>query len=473
MPRVQGDIDIALAGDSLICHRLSVHDDPGLLALADLFRSADVAFTNAECLFLDGNEPPAYIGGGGRDGTYMGSPAYCIDELRWLGIKLVSCANNHATDFGESGLLANIKNLDARGMTHAGTGLTLTEASAPAYLETSRGRIALIAAADWGSRGLGDLPYPVPIGVIAGDPGSSYQVGRPGVNLLRFDVVVKVSGQVLDALRVAGRELKWDETKAARRDGGGARDVTLIGTKLVGGEVDTDDAYHFMGTKFVRSETFSFETVPYQDDLERNYKWIREARRQADWVIVSFHDHGASRSRDEVPDHTRIFARGAIEQGADLFVAHGGIRESSVELWRGKPIVYGVRPLLTQNSQVTKVPNDSMERWGLGGHEHTPADYHQMREGIAVGATPGSGVRLESAVVTVRFRGKALKDVRIHPTELGWRSLARSQQGRPGLLPPDHEAAKKILERLQKLCGARGTELKIAAGVGLIEPNAP
>ena len=37
---------------------------------------------------------------------------------------MVACANNHAGDYGEQGVIANIDNLDAHGMTHAGTGRT-------------------------------------------------------------------------------------------------------------------------------------------------------------------------------------------------------------------------------------------------------------------------------------------------------------------------------------------------------------
>ena len=58
-------------------------------------------------------------------GTYVASEPSLIDELKWLGIKMVACANNHAGDYGETGVLKNLEYLDAYGMPHAGTGRTV------------------------------------------------------------------------------------------------------------------------------------------------------------------------------------------------------------------------------------------------------------------------------------------------------------------------------------------------------------
>ncbi len=40
-----------------------------------------------------------------------------IKDLQWFGVDMVSCANNHGYDYGENGVLTNIRNLDAAGMT--------------------------------------------------------------------------------------------------------------------------------------------------------------------------------------------------------------------------------------------------------------------------------------------------------------------------------------------------------------------
>ena len=43
-------------------------------------------------------------------------------------------------------MLTNLKNLRAVDMAHAGTGGNLSEARAPGYLDTPKGRVALISA---------------------------------------------------------------------------------------------------------------------------------------------------------------------------------------------------------------------------------------------------------------------------------------------------------------------------------------
>src|SRR3984893_17570608 len=111
------------------------------LSLVELLRSADIAFGNAECLFHN------YEGGPSPDnvGTYMRADPKLIEDLRWMGFSMVACAQNHAYDYGDTGVLANIQYLEQYGLAHAGSGATLTLAQSPAYVDTPNGRVALIA----------------------------------------------------------------------------------------------------------------------------------------------------------------------------------------------------------------------------------------------------------------------------------------------------------------------------------------
>ena len=58
-----------------------------------------------------------------------------------MGVNLVSCANNHSYDYGEGGVLTNLKHLRHSDLVHAGTGRNLSEARAPAYMDTPNGRV--------------------------------------------------------------------------------------------------------------------------------------------------------------------------------------------------------------------------------------------------------------------------------------------------------------------------------------------
>src|SRR5438270_240575 len=67
------------------------------------------------------------------------------EELKWAGFDLLSVANNHAGDFGVEGMRRTARALRDAGLTFAGTGENLAFARSPAYLDSHKGRVALIA----------------------------------------------------------------------------------------------------------------------------------------------------------------------------------------------------------------------------------------------------------------------------------------------------------------------------------------
>src|SRR5690606_8348276 len=54
---------------------------------------------------------------------------------------------------------------------------------------------------------------------------------------------------------------------------------------------DPEGTLTFLDRRFVVGEKPTVVTTPHQGDLEGNLRSIREARRQADWVLVSIHSH--------------------------------------------------------------------------------------------------------------------------------------------------------------------------------------
>ncbi len=65
----------------------------------------------------------------------------------WMGFNLFATANNHSLDYEIEGLRIHRRVLQEAGAVFAGTGENLGEARAPGYLETRRGRVALISCA--------------------------------------------------------------------------------------------------------------------------------------------------------------------------------------------------------------------------------------------------------------------------------------------------------------------------------------
>jgi len=78
--------------------------------------------------------------------------------------RFVLClANNHIMDYGVAGLVETLSALDAAGIPHAGAGLNLAQASAPARLNVDGTEIAVICAADPRFRpATGDTPGTFP-----------------------------------------------------------------------------------------------------------------------------------------------------------------------------------------------------------------------------------------------------------------------------------------------------------------------
>ena len=150
------------------------------------------------------------------------------------------------------------------------------------------------------------------------------------------------------------------------------------------GATDAVEEIALFGHRFVTGDAFAVNATPNTDDWNGNLQWIRDARRQADWVIVSFHSHefggrsvlsAETRADLEEPaEFAREFARAAIDAGADMFVGHGSHTLLGIELYKERPIFYSLGNLVFMNETVPFLPQEAYERFGLG-LDATPADF--------------------------------------------------------------------------------------------------
>ena len=198
--RQPADFTLALTGDSIITRRLAVYNEPAFTRIIDLIRGADAAFTNLEMLFHD-YEPYAMNESGG---TYMRAEPSLVKELVWAGFDMVSRANNHAGDYGVLGMNLTSKYVAEAGLVQAGVGQSLAEAREAKFLETPKGRVALISVAstytDHSRAGStrGDMP------------------ARPGLNPLRFTTITTVTPERMATLRDIADEINGRPRQAAR-----------------------------------------------------------------------------------------------------------------------------------------------------------------------------------------------------------------------------------------------------------------
>jgi poly-gamma-glutamate capsule biosynthesis protein CapA/YwtB (metallophosphatase superfamily) len=468
-------LSLALTGDTILQRRVSVTTDPPFLNAVSLLRSADVGLTNLEGCIQDREDWHALIAGNGRGATYVRTPSWAGEELRWMGMHLVSLVNNHAGDFGESGFLTTRHHANAwQGMVAAGIGETLAEASAPVYLETDSGLVGFVAAADWGPRGLGDLSFPPPIGFLAADA-DRYFRGRPGANLLRFECEFLVPDRIIDELRTLSAEMGWEEAKAMRRNGGG-RAEPLTGPSDES-EIDVEGEVCFMGRRFIAAaEGHSFRTRANPADIDRIVRSIQEARRQADWVVVSLHQHGAARSSEEAPDHVVELGQLALRSGADVFAVHGAGRVGGIELIGSGVAVYGLGTWVQHLDHVRHQPQEMHSRFGLGLQSEVgellakrSETEKTSRMSIEEGRRPpGIAGRISSLTMLELQTGKP-PVVTVHPIDSRGKQSPRTLTGMPSLVDPETEAGVTILSTIDKRSEPFGTRVNAAGVVRTVE----
>ena len=351
------DFSITLTGQSMIRSDIRVHAPDEVPIIKSLLKG-DVKFTNFEATIFDETKGQSL-----RDGRFLSPPA-ALDCLQAFGFNLVAFATNHAFDLKVAGVENTLEEAKRLNLAHAGTGNNAEEAAAAGYLETPKGKVALIGIA---------------------------------------------SGLVPE---------------------GGAATATQPGV----------DELHVEGDK------------PKAEDSARILSSIREARKQAELVVVYEHQHVFDKSfftimKEELPERMHPpdwlvkWVHAEVDAGADIVVMHGSPMLHGVEIYKGRPIFYDLGNFIFQAP-----PSDIL-----------------LDEPIV----------WESVVAYVDFQGKNLKSIRFVP-------IAQNKvgEGQPDVhdehdvnlflptrglpKPVTGEQAWYILDRLANLSRPFGTDIEIS-----------
>ena len=441
----RGEIAIAVGGDAMITRRMKAFQEPGFLKLMDILRKADVSVVNLEILFHDYESSWQWSGA-----TYTRSDPHNLDELKWMGIDAVTTANNHSFDFSEGGFLSTLRHCKEIDLPTAGGGRDIDEARSPTYVDSAGGRVAVMSATSTFSE------------QSRAGPGRPDFPGRPGVNALRHDVLHHVERDVFEALHKANRELGYDDVADATQRFGfrGNEDA-----------VDHSTEVEFLQNRFVLAEEFARRTSANNSDMTGIGNWIRGAQKQADWTIYGVHCHESGQTgefhgatRLSPPDFLVDFAHWTIDQGCTLFAGHGPHFLRGIEIYKNRPIFYSLGNFIFQNESVLRLPDEAYRRFGLG-YDQTPGDYLDTRSGGGTRAFAGDPVFWQSAVAVCNYAGGELKEVVLHPIDMGY-GRPIPQRGRPVLAEGD--MARNILKWLQDVSKPYGTEIAIEGDVGYI-----
>src|SRR5215469_16525048 len=93
--KITAPFTFAAVGD-IIIRRPVGEGDAGYQALTKVMREADMTYANMEGPILSE---------GIFHGTRSGAPKSVIDDLKRMGVRIMTTANNHTMDFGEAGML--------------------------------------------------------------------------------------------------------------------------------------------------------------------------------------------------------------------------------------------------------------------------------------------------------------------------------------------------------------------------------
>lgn len=349
-----------------------------------------------------------------------------------MGFDLYNRANNHTTDYGVEGMRMTNRLLDEMGLVHAGSGENLGWASRPGYLDTAKGRIALI--------GMASTFTPMS---RAGRAGPTLP-GRPGLNPLR-----------LSSRREGSPETMADLRRIARRQGADPSD-------------DPDAPVRVLGTTVWPGETDRVVVSLDDVDRERVLHEVRNAADQADYVVVNSHSHEPGNSSPTPPDWMVEFARHIIDAGANTMIIHGPHQLRGIEIYRGRPIFYSLANFVFQNETIDPMPSDQRDRYGIPLDRLASEIYDRRfrvdEEGNPTTGFPTGSQWYESVVAVSTFEGDELVELRLYPIELGWKA-PRSQRGTPRLAP--EPLGRKIIEHLGELSRPFGTEIRYEGGVGV------
>ncbi len=416
---------MASVGDLILAYPQSQNPDPAFQSVVKLLKDADVATGNYEGNIIDGR---TFQGSG--PGGFAGTPEVAAD-LKAMGVDLVARSNNHAGEYGYEGLLETNSWLDKAGVVYAGSGEKYASARAARFVSTPRGRVGMVATAS-----------SFPEAVMA-QPGRGEWPGRGGASALRTTRFFMAPPAL------------WQSVRAVRQ-------AFPNGTGFYVPE-GTDNDITILGQRFRLAPNATKPYYAYQmndQDMKDILAAVREGKTRSDFMTLAIHAHhftdtaggergpGVPETEDldtnpSIADYLPVLAKAAIDNGADAFLGTGVHVLRGIEIYKGRPIFYGLGELFRQM--------DVVGLSGMGGRGR--------------GDENSPPIKYESIVALSRFARGRLSEIRLHPVLLT-ENVRMAHRGLPMAAPP--EAAQRILTRLQKLSAPLGTTIAIEGNVGVI-----
>ncbi len=453
---VPGDFNVAVVGDVVMTRPIAQLGDERVQAAIDPIRTADFAIGNLEQTIANWRE---------FEGHHYGIPAFLImadplvaDDLAEIGFTILSRANNRLSDFGVEGNRETDAHLRRVGILPVGYGEHLSEARAPVYADTERGRIAAIGLTSSANHGQDRI-----FGAAARIANSN---GRPGANHIRVSRTVKLPADA------------WERLKQFVME----HDYAFPGPFVIQPTVTVfEDRFRLHNEWYEKADEPGYSYAVHPDDLSDVLRSTRNAAVFSNFTIVTIHAHqwtidpsdpkgGLAGETPSPPDFLIGLAHDAIDNGADLFCVHGPFDLRAIEIYRGKPIFYGLGSFVRQVYMQEVVAWETYRRFEFGEQSLETVNPYATdttdAELLATRTAKHPAHYFEGATATCRYSDSKLTEITLHPIDLGFDGPL-SDLGTPR--SASLEVAGRILKRIADNSSAFGTTLEIRDGQGIVK----
>ncbi len=434
---------VTAVGDLIISRPLSQYAarDPQFKAVLDALHGTDVLYGNLETTIFDVRTFKGYPYSFEGDWTNSSLPTVARD-LRAMGFDLVSRANNHSFDWGIEGMRETNAWLDRAGIAYAGVGEDRALARAAAYFESPKARVGLVSFAS---------TYRPTTDAL---PAQGAAPARPGLSALAVSEVIDLPADDMQSLAHVSCRLY----------------------RVGCGEVPTTIA--LFDNTFKVSDTFHYEYTVDPEDLAGIDAAIRSGKQNGDFLIAAIHSHECSIGCDdsrkaELPAaFLRGVAHGAIDSGADMFVTTGIHNLGPIEIYRGRPIFYGLGNFFWSDIQLP-LPHDLYQEnaallAGVYAHPERVSPYDLS---AALNAKSfANSFTFQSVIAKSTFVHNRLANITLYALDLGYgRKLTTS--GIPELADPS--TARTIFARIvaaTRQYGLPPLDMRVDGSVATILP---
>lgn len=414
-------------GDMIIGRRIA-EDFEGFSEITPFIMQGDARFFNLETtLNYEGECPSSQLSGG----TYLRVVPEVLDDIKNFGFNMTSFNNNHALDFSYEGLVCTLDSVNESGLVHAGVGMNLAEASAPRYLETKNGRVALISVnTTFDEYMLAGAQTPrIP--------------GRPGINGLRTETTVVVEKEDIVRIKEIAKKTGINAYNDIIRKEGYLSELP-------------DDMAELGKMRFIAGDRPECKVTLNKTDMARIEKAIYEAKLQADYIIVSIHSHELSGDKKETPsEFLKEFAHRVIDCGAHAVVGHGPHLLRPIEIYNDRPIFYSLGDFALQLYNVETAPEEFFSKYGLSAATATVHELLKIRsDNFSRGLMEDR--RMFMAVIPFwEMEDGRLTSLRLMPIEM----KMNGHKSEIGL--PRRSDGKDIEKYLGEMCKEYGTKVKL------------